>query len=80
MKRVVLLVFAATLLLSCSKETGDEIVDVEDLSPPKTDKPLTSEVVVFTDVFEGKKIVLAGNAKDLFIVSFERELDTISRF
>ena len=78
MKKLLLFVLAAPLLLSCSDPVNEDLTDVENInSPPKTQKPLTSDVVVVNDVLEGKKIVIAGNAKDLYIVSFERELDGV---
>ncbi|NOR75852.1 MAG: DUF3179 domain-containing protein [Draconibacterium sp.] len=78
MNKLLLFCFAATLFFSC----GEDIVDAAAADglnvPPKTPdatQPLTADVVIFNDKLEGVEIVLVGNAKDLYIVSFLRMLD-----
>ncbi len=73
MKKIIVFGLAVFLLTSCSKSETDEIV-VKETLPPGNSITNTDGTVVFNDVLENKKIVLAGNANDLFIVSFEREL------
>ena len=75
----VLLVFLAIFIYSC----GEDEIDEPNTKPPLFAKLLpldlsksTSSVVVFNDEINNTQIVLAGNAKDLFIVSFNRELNS----
>ncbi len=78
MIKIVFIVLAATLFFCCNDDVGDDINEEESTpSIPGDPESLTSDVVVFNDVLEGKKIVLAGNTKDSYIVSFERELDGV---
>lgn len=72
MNKLLVIVFAV-FLLSCGESVTDIIEEDENL-PPINSGPFTDQVVIFNDILEDKKIVLAGNAVDLFIVSFEREL------
>ena len=75
MKWIVLL-FLIPLLLACDKEdTRRYYENTEDMVGPFDPSILTSDVVVINDVIGNKKIVIAGNEKDQYIVSFERELD-----
>ena len=64
------------LLWSCEK---NDLPEPGNNAPPdleeNEDETLISDVVVIHDTFEGSEIVIAGNKKDQYIVSFERELD-----
>ncbi len=77
MNKLLLFCFTITVFFSCGEDVTDEVIDGL-VFPPKTpdaSQPLTADVVVFYDKLEGVEIVLAGNAKDLYIVSFLRMLD-----
>ena len=77
MKTMILTGLTAFLLLSCNKTLTEDSGDREIPNVPKRDVGDVSNVVLIKDELEGKKIVVAGNAKDLYIVSFERELDGV---
>jgi len=71
--RELLFIPTILLLLSCNES---EIEDINSKNPiPYNTGELASDVVLRGDAFEGKQIILAGNAQDQYIVSFERELD-----
>ena len=77
MNKLLLFCFTIAVFFSCGEDVTDEVIDGL-VFPPKTpdaSQPLTADVVVFYDKLEGVEIVLAGNAKDLYIVSFLRMLD-----
>ncbi|MCT4644338.1 MAG: DUF3179 domain-containing protein [Carboxylicivirga sp.] len=58
------------LMSACSKSDSDKGLPSAGLPKNKTDK-----VVVIEDTFNGIDIVLAGNVADLYIVSFERQIN-----
>lgn len=77
MKRFLFILISASFFISCNKS---EIPQGANNDPDPIDEPfdpnvLTSDVVVINDIVNNKKIVLAGNEKDNYIVSFERELE-----
>lgn len=74
MERFIILVIAALSFFGCDKS---EVDDVNQNLPPTNKGNLSSKTSVVNDELYGKKIVVAGNALDLYIVSFERMLDGV---
>lgn len=71
-----MLVIGIVFLFACSKS---EINDPDHL--PRSGKNgggiLSSKTVLISDEFEGSKIVVAGNERDNYIVSFQRTIDGV---
>lgn len=74
MRKLMLLGFIL-LLFACSESETEDLENNPSIPGNSENGEWTRDVVLIHDTFEGSEIIVAGNARDQFIVSFDRTLN-----